>query len=207
MSVDISTSVAGVKMRSPFGVSSHDMDKIWFPGRKLSDLFMKYVEAGAGFIISPAIIPGEPLKEEINGEWLQLMRKMYYGRWLKIDNGRSCVWAGHTLQHTLSYFDDWLEALKPRLPKDVPILGQALVYDFDPEAWAKHAKRMEASGVDMIEVNAGCPCDAMKSDASIELPDEAKYGMVMGTEPDLLAPIIQAVVESVDVPVGFKLTG
>lgn len=182
------------------------MDKIWFPGSKLADVYERYVEAGAGFIISPAIIPGDPLDEEKQGEWLKLMRKQYFGRWMKAD-GKTLVWAGHSLQHRLPYYDDWIEALKPRLPKDVPILAQALVYDFNPNEWAKHAVRLESMGVDMIEVNAGCPCDAMKCEAGIELPEEAKYGMMMGTEPDLLAPIIQAVAESVKVPVGFKMTG
>ena len=211
MTVDISTTIGGVKMRTPFGVSSHDLDKMWFPGKKLSDLMMKFVDAGAGFILGPAIIPGDTLEEEKRGEWRKLMSKQHLGRWLRVD-GHTGVFSGRYLQHKLSYFDEWISALKPRLPKDVPILGQALLYDFSPEAWAKHAKRMESMGVDMIEVNAGCPYDGpMESEESVTLPDETKYGMLIvggiGTEPDLLAAIIKAVSEAVKVPVGFKLTG
>ncbi|RPJ50247.1 MAG: hypothetical protein EHJ95_07490, partial [Methanobacteriota archaeon] len=61
---DISTSLAGVRMRSPFGISPHNLDKLWFPGKKAADLFMKYVDAGAGFVYVPAIVPGEPTQAE-----------------------------------------------------------------------------------------------------------------------------------------------
>ena len=167
---------------------------------------MKFVDAGAGFIISPAIKPGDPLPEEISGEWLKLYRKQYYGRWCKVEPGTT-VWAGHSLQLCMNFYEEWIEFLKPRLPKDVPILAQSLVYDFDPDEWVKHSKLLEDMGADMIEINAGCPCDAMKGEAGISLPEEAKYGMMMGTEPDLLCPIIEAVSKACKVPVGFKMTG
>lgn len=206
MAVNISTSIAGVKMRSPFGVSSCDPDKHLLPGKKYAEIFLKFVDAGAGFIISPAIKPGDPLPEEISGDWLKLYRKQYYGRWCKVEPGTT-VWAGHSLQLCMNFYEEWIKFLKPRLPKDVPILAQSLVYDFDPAAWVKHSKLLEDMGADMIEINAGCPCDAMKGEAGISLPEEAKYGMMMGTEPDLLCPIIEAVSKACKVPVGFKMTG
>jgi dihydroorotate dehydrogenase/Pyruvate/2-oxoacid:ferredoxin oxidoreductase delta subunit len=213
MAVDISTNIAGVKMRSPFGVASCDPDKALLPGKKYAEIFMKYVDAGAGYIISPAIKPGDPLPEEIAAEksglasdWQKLYRKQYYGRYCKVEDGTT-IWAGHSLQLCLNFYEEWINWLKPRLPKDVPILAQSLVYEFDPQAWVDHSLILESMGADLIEINAGCPCDAMKGSPGIELPEESKYGAMMGTEPDLLCPIITAVSKACKVPVGFKMTG
>jgi len=83
--VDISTQLAGVTMRTPFGVSPHNLDKPWFPGKKAAELFAEYIEAGAGYIYIPALVPGEPTEAEKKLDFPALFRSQnYVGRWMKV---------------------------------------------------------------------------------------------------------------------------
>ncbi len=208
---DISTSLAGVKMRSPFGVSPHNLDKPWFPGKKAAELYQKYVDAGAGFVYLPAVVPGEPTEAEKNLDFETLFKSgQYVGRWLNVKaNNNSMmgqVYTAKDLFNFLYWARDLVENLKPSLPENVPIIGQMLVHDADPEKWAKHVKDIAALGVDLIELNTGCPVGMMSQVDTREAPPEAKWGMSMGVAPEYLFPVLRAVVENTDLPVGFKLT-
>lgn len=211
MAIDISTNIAGVKMRSPIGVSPHNLDKPWFPGKKAAELFKKYVDAGAGFIYLPAIVPGEPTRaeKELNFEAL-FKGGQYVGRWLKIKaDGKSMmgqVYTAKNLFNFLPWAKDLVDNLKPSLPKDVPIIGQMLVHDCDPSKWAAHVKDMTALGVDLIELNTGCPVGLMSCADGLNIPPESKWGMSMGVSPEILFPVLKAVLENTSLPVGFKLT-
>jgi len=207
---DISTKLAGVKMRTPFGVSPHNLDKPWFPGKKAAELYLKYVEAGAGFVYIPAIIPGEPTKAEKDLDFEALHKsQQYVGRWLKAKEGERMLghfYSAKNLFNYLSWAEELINELKPKLPKDVPIIGQVIVHDLNPEAWVKHVKTVEALGVDLIELNTGCPLGAMSTMDTKDLPPEAKWGMMMGVSPEVLFPVLETVAEAASVPVGFKLT-
>jgi dihydropyrimidine dehydrogenase (NAD+) subunit PreA len=207
---DISTSLAGVRMRSPFGISPHNLDKLWFPGKKAADLFMKYVDAGAGFVYVPAIVPGEPTQAEKDLDFPALVKnQQYVGRWIKIQENRRMFGHLYTARSLFNFYPwaaELVETLKPRLPKDVPIIGQVLVHDLDPQAWAAQVLRVQGLGVDIIELNTGCPVGAMSRVDATKLPPEAKWGMMMGVSPEVLFPVLEAVVSVATVPVGFKLT-
>jgi len=207
---DISTKLAGVKMRTPFGVSPHNLDKPWFPGKKAAECFMKYVDAGAGYIYVPAIIPGEPTKEEVNLDFEGLFKdQRYVGRWMRVNEGKTMLGHIYTARRLFNYLpwaEELINTVKPKLPKDVPIIGQILVHDTDPEAWVKQLRKVQDLGVDLIELNTGCPVSAMATLKHGNLPPEAKWGMMMGVAPEILFPIFDAVVKASKVPVGFKLT-
>jgi dihydropyrimidine dehydrogenase (NAD+) subunit PreA len=207
---DISTKLAGVKMRTPFGVSPHNLDKPWFPGKKAAECFMKYVNAGAGYVYIPAIINGDPAKEEVELDFEGLFKSQrYVGRWMRINEGKAMlahIYTARRLFNYLPWAEELIDTLKPQLPEDVPIIGQIIVHDTSPETWAEQAKKVEALGVDLIELNTGCPISAMATLKHEDLPPEAKWGMMMGVAPDILFPIFEAVVKAVKVPVGFKLT-
>lgn len=211
MGVDISTNLAGVKMRSPFGVSPHNLDKPWFPGKKAAELFKKYVDAGAGFIYLPAIVPGEPTQAEKDLDFETLFKSgQYVGRWLKVKtNGKSMmgqVYTAKNLFNFLPWAKELVDNLKPYLPQDVPIIGQMLVHDCDPAKWGEHVKDMEALGVDLIELNTGCPVGMMCFTDGQNIPPEFKWGMSMGVSPEILFPVLKSVLENTRLPVGFKLT-
>ena len=144
---DISTQLAGVKMRTPFGVSPHNLDKVWFPGRKATDLYKKYLDAGVGFIYIPAILPGEPSKEEINLDFPTLFKnQQYVGRWLRVKENRQMIghyFSGKNLFNFLPWAEELINSLKPKLPKDVPIICQIIVHDPNPEAWAAQTEKVQ----------------------------------------------------------------
>ncbi|MHB1254101.1 MAG: hypothetical protein ACYCZ1_08025 [Candidatus Humimicrobiaceae bacterium] len=208
--IDISTKLAGIKMRSPIGVSPHNLDKPWFPGKKAAECFMKYVDAGAGFIYIPAIVPGEPTKYEKELDFEGLFKNQkYVGRWMRINEGKEMlahIYTAKDLFNFLPWADELIKTIKPKLPENVPIIGQMMVHDVSPEKWADHAKKIESLGVDLIELNTGCPVSAMSTLEHLNLPPEAKWGMMMGVLPEILFPVFDAVVSAVKIPVGFKLT-
>lgn len=211
--VDISTTLAGVKMRSPFGVSPHNLDKPWFPGKRAAELFMKYVEAGAGFIYIPALVPGEPTKAEKELDFPTLFKSQnYVGRWMKVtlDSQHkeviAHIYTARNLFNYISWAKELLEEIRPALPKDVAVIAQVLVHDMDPKKWAEQTKRVADLGPDIIELNTGCPVGAMGHLDAKKLPPEAKWGMMMGAAPEIFLPVLEACVKATDIPVGFKLT-
>ncbi len=50
-----------------------------------------------------------------------------------------------------------IEALKKKKPKDVPLVLNLGGFANITETWVDGAKRFESLGVDMIEINLGCP--------------------------------------------------
>lgn len=207
---DISTSLAGVRMRSPFGVSPHNLDKPIFPGSKFAETLLKYVEAGAGFVYIPAIIPGEPTEAEKNLDFAALHKsQQYVGRWLKIKEGPTLLGHVYTAKNLFNFYPwakEAMEVLRRELPKDVPIILQALAFDASPQVWAEHVKRLSDLGPDIIELNTGCPLEMMANVDPRTLPPEAKWGMAMGVAPEVFFPVLEAVVQATDIPIGFKLS-
>ena len=64
--------------------------------------------------------------------------------------------------------------------------------------WVKTAKMMEQTGVKMMELNFGCPHPSQMA--------EAKTGMLVGQDKELATEIIEAVTQSVSIPIIVKLT-
>ncbi|MEN3186543.1 MAG: hypothetical protein ABDK94_02895 [Atribacterota bacterium] len=212
--VDISTQLAGVTMRTPFGVSPHNLDKPWFPGKKAAELFAKYVEAGAGYIYIPALVPGEPTEAEKNLDFPALFGSQnYVGRWMKVglDSQHreviAHIYTAKNLFNYVSWAKELMDTLRPTLPENVPVIAQVLVHDMDPVKWADQVKRVvDAIKPDIIELNTGCPVGAMCHLDAKNLPPEAKWGMMMGAAPEVFLPVLEACVNATSLPVGFKLT-
>lgn len=208
--IDISTELDGVRMRSPLGVSPHNLDKAWFPGSRAAKLYMKYVDAGAGFVYIPAIVPGEPTEWEKRLDFEKLFtNQQYVGRWLKVKEGNFVIghiYTAKNLFNYLSWAEDTIKELRKSLPDDVPIIAQALVHGADLDEWAKQVQRVSNLEPDIIELNTGCPVGLMDVVDARKLPPEAKWGMAMGTSPEIFLPVMEVAVKSINLPVGFKLT-
>lgn len=87
--------------------------------------------------------------------------------------------------------DAWVEDVGPRLRRlDVPVWGSAV--GRDPEGFALAAKGLASAGVAAIEVNLSCP----------NLEDGAMFSF----DPDRSAAVTSAVLASVELPVGAKLS-
>jgi len=207
---DISTELDGVKMRSPFGVSPHNLDKAWFPGARAAELYLKYVRAGAGFVYIPAIVPGDPTEWEKNLDFRSLFsNQQYVGRWLKVREGNTVIghiYTAKNLFNFLPWAEELIDTLRSKLPENVPIIAQALVHESDPDKWSDHVKRVTELGPDIIELNTGCPVGLMGVVDTRRLPPEAKWGMAMGAAPEVFIPVLEAAVKATRLPVGFKLT-
>jgi dihydropyrimidine dehydrogenase (NAD+) subunit PreA len=186
------------------------LDKAWFPGSKAAELYTKYVDAGAGFVYIPAIVPDKPTEWEQKLDLKGLFKnQQYVGRWLKVKEGNFVIghiYTAKNLFNNITWAEELLKGLRKKLPDDVPIILQALVHGADPSRWAKHIQRLSELEPDIIELNTGCPVGLMSVVDARTLPPEAKWGMAMGAIPEVLFPVVEAAVKATDVPVGFKLT-
>jgi dihydroorotate dehydrogenase/NAD-dependent dihydropyrimidine dehydrogenase PreA subunit len=195
--------MGGLKLKAPFGASSLSALNFWYPAGPLQqwvDWHKRCVDAGAGFIYLPSIIPA--MRDALP------VRRNHVGNYVRIGSRESDGYLAvsrNVCQLTREPTRRLVDALKKALPADIPIVGNIVVPSGKSEMYAELAKELESSGVDIIEVNTGCPCESMRK--FDETPDPAeKYGLFMGSLPSLAQPIVQATVEAVKVPVGVKLT-
>lgn len=87
--------------------------------------------------------------------------------------------------------DAWISEIAPRLEElDVPVWGSAV--GERPSEFARVAAGLAAAGLDVIEVNLSCP----------NLED----GRMFALDPERSAEVVATVRESVDVPLGAKLS-
>jgi dihydropyrimidine dehydrogenase (NAD+) subunit PreA len=91
----------------------------------------------------------------------------------------------------------WLPELE-RTKKDYPnkILIASIMAEMDSSKWQKLAKKVQATGVDAIELNVSCPHG---------MPERG-MGAAIGQDPELTGNVVKWVKEVADVPVIAKLT-
>ena len=113
-----------------------------------------------------------------------------------------------------------MEILKKNVPDDVPIIAQISAPVGDLEVWGKHAKTFEDAGADMIDLDVSCPITVVSSDElegavsienilgvrNMEVEMMVKMGLApcVGDTPEVLGPIVKAVVDAVNIPVAVK---
>jgi dihydroorotate dehydrogenase (NAD+) catalytic subunit len=85
----------------------------------------------------------------------------------------------------------WVSEMTPRIPQmEVPVWGSAVAEDVD--GYAQVAKRVETAGAAAVEVNLSCP--------------NLDTGEMFSFDPGASRSVLEAVVASVTVPVGAKLS-
>jgi dihydropyrimidine dehydrogenase (NAD+) subunit PreA len=199
---DISTTVAGIKMRSPIGVASLAPLNWWYPAgplQKIVDWHKRCIDYGAGFVYTPSSLPGDepnPIRQYKIGQYVGYGDRKRHGYYL------CCP---EEVNQSIKTNVRFLEALKKAIPAEIPIVASLIDPKGRPEAYADLARQLESAGADMLEVNGGCPLSLM------ERPEEAtsmedKYGVMLGASAALVGPIVQAIADAVKIPVGFKLT-
>lgn len=87
--------------------------------------------------------------------------------------------------------DEYGGEIKIALEAEVPVIGS--IFGATPEEFEQVANRMEAYGVNALELNVSCP-------------HAERYGMQVGGDPEMVKQITDAVKRSVEVPVFVKLT-
>lgn len=78
--------------------------------------------------------------------------------------------------------------------EDRPLGAQ--IFGADPQIMADAARIVESTGVDLIDINMGCP---------VKKVIKAGAGAILMKDPDLSARIIQAVKKAVKIPVSVKI--
>ncbi len=203
MAVDISTSVAGVRMRSPLGIGAFlpSMNP-WFPDTPIEylkeKLYQKWLDYGVGYFKACTLGPELVKYERVKSSPLARVAPGIDGFFNSTPY--QIVYRPHEIMPIL----DALKEITSRYD-DIPLIGSIAVPTFETELWVEMAKIVEDKGCDLIELNAGAPCIAAHL-REILPPEDAKWGTLIGCEPKLIKPIVEAVVKAVKIPVGVKLT-
>jgi dihydroorotate dehydrogenase (fumarate)/dihydropyrimidine dehydrogenase (NAD+) subunit PreA len=182
MKPDLSIEVCGVKFKNPIVVASATPSK--------DAKFMKRcVDAGCGGIIAKTVTDEVKMQHYVSPRFTVLHKKA----WPHDFSNYSCeFYATYTPA-------EWAEEMKVATEychaHDVVMVGS--ISGTTMESWDKLAREMAATGVDMLELNMGCPH-----------PRDLGYksGQELGSSPEAAAEVLKVVVNAVDIPVFVKLT-
>jgi len=227
LSAKLSMTFAGVKMRSPLGISAINMplgERSAITPELHAEVLLKHAEAGAGFVYVPG---ANYMTKELIAELRKRARPRETSttpgsmRFLKSETpgfGLEALFHVHAPmtpppENRIRSFDlvrKIIEILKKKLPDNVAIIASISPLGDFPETAVISAKKLEEVGVDLIEVNTSCP--AMPGiEGAVDYYLEKEFpllmvGALLGDHPDLVEKVAKAVVKAVDTPVGFKLT-
>lgn len=225
---DLSIELAGVRMRTPVGVGSIGMpcgnkDKLTLEG--YCNIFLKHLEAGAGFICLPhSIHVPESLLEELEKkakpfEFTRISnRPLMFMRADEKSSSLFCIPPPHlgtTRNATESFMRDHAELirmLKKKKPSEIPMIANVSGLGFFTESLVSGAKAHERAGVDLIELNLSSPAsaqsmlyDAVDGYLSEDFPLRPP-GLFLGDQPELVEKVVREVVNAVNIPVGVKIS-
>lgn len=183
MKPDLSVEVCGKRFKNPIVVASATPSKD-------AAYMKKCVDYGCGGIIAKTVTDEPKLQHYVSPRFTVLHKK----GWPANFSNYSCEFlATHTP-------DEWADELKAAADychaNDVILVGS--ISGSSLESWARLAKQMAATGVDMMELNFGCPH-----------PKDLGYksGQELGNDPEQAAEVLKVVVDAIpDMPVFVKLT-
>ena len=182
MKPDLSIEVCGVKFKNPIVVASATPSK--------DAKFMKRcVDAGCGGIIAKTVTDEVKMQHYVSPRFTVLHKKA----WPHDFSNYSCeFYATYT---PAEWAEEMKEATEYCHAHDVVMVGS--ISGTTMESWDKLAREMAATGVDMLELNMGCPH-----------PRDLGYksGQELGSSPEAAAEVLKVVVNAVDIPVFVKLT-
>ena len=181
---DLPVTIAGVKFRNPFFVSSG-------PTTMSVEQIRRIQETGWGAASLKLTIFPTPY---IN----RLPRYSHYNR-----EGYLAFTAEKRL--TLDKLLKLIEESRKAAP-EVVLWSNITYSDPDIEGWVEMARKCEEAGVQINELNMGCPNMSfnveMSSDGGADGP---KTGASMGMHPELVAQVVQAVKAETSIPIFVKL--
>jgi len=189
---------------------------------RYADIFLKHVEAGAGFIelpfsihvpdalvadlerkAMPAEFSAKPPRPNICMRPDQKSLSLYYiGGLSPTPQSMAGIFQRET--------GALIQALRKRKPKDIPLIGNVAGLGFFPETFITTAKAHEQAGVDLIELNLSTPGPVglkegidgyFQKNFPLTTP-----GFFLGDQPDLVESTTREVVKAVNIPVGVKIS-
>ena len=188
---DLSVEFAGIKFKNPVLAASAE------PTLDVN-LMRKVIEAGAGGLVAKSVSSTEGMRKLSKySSWRYLNEKhevargkvprlfTFYGR------------AGATLLPPREWMKILKEVKRIADAEGTVLIGSALGPHI--EHWVEQAKMMEDIGIEIIELNFGCP-----HPYSMKLG--AKTGMEIGQDIELSSEIVKAVTNAVSIPIIAKCT-
>lgn len=182
MKPDISVEICGKRFKNPIVVASATPSK--------DAVYMKKcVDAGAGGIVAKTVTYEPKLQKHVSPRFTVLHKR----GWPYVFSNYSCEFLATQTP------EEWMDELKSASEycraNDTILIGS--ISGSTLETWAKLAQMVEATGVDMLELNFGCPH-----------PRDLGYksGQELGSDPEAAAKVVETVVNTVKIPVFVKLT-
>lgn len=182
MKPDLSVKVWGKTFKNPIVVASATPTKD-------AKYMLKGMEAGAGGVISKTVTFEPLLQKYVSPRFTVLHKK----GWPHVYSNYSCEFlATYTPEEWLN---EMRQARKYADEYDSVLIGS--ISGSNMENWGELAKMVEDTGVDMLELNFGCPH-----------PQDLGYksGAELGGDPKAGAEVTDVVVNAVGVPVIVKVT-
>ena len=142
----------------------------------------------ARWFLGPVEIPGRLVLAPMAGVSVQAFRRQgrRFGAGLVCSEMVSVAGIQHGNERTL----DYLRVARDEHPLAIQIFGSA------PASMAEAARRVEAAGADIVDINFGCP---------VRKVTQTGAGASLLDEPALATRIVEAVAAAVDVPVSVKM--
>jgi len=187
-----------------------------------ADVLLKHIDAGAGYLVLPICID---VTRELMAELKKRAKPMRTkpeppnSKFMRMETkglGLSGLYFMISLAGPPEDFPgierlkEMIDIIKPKLPKEVPIIGNCGGLGAFPETFVSSAKSLEQAGCDLIEVNVGCSLPANMENAVDDYLDQNLplyfAGGLVGDQPELVEEITRQVVNAVKIPVGVKLS-
>jgi len=187
---NLRTSFLGVEVKNPVGVTSCD-----FGGH--ARLAKRCIDQGCGWIIGKTV-------HEIDGP--HIWPRPYFYSLKKFGPELKDSWVCSQMFHNMPYHE-WLETEGPATLKlcrqnDVLFIASVSGTGPDAESWACKCRDMENLGADMIELDTGGPHATFGAAATAN----KDVGAPLAMDPDTAYKVTKACVESVKIPIIFKMT-
>ena len=186
---NLRTNYLGVEIKNPVGVTSCD-----FGGN--SYLAKRVIDQGIGWLIGKTV-------HKIDGphRW----PRPYFYSLKKFGNDLKDSWVCSQMFHNMPY-EQYMETEGPATLKicndnDVLFIASVSGIGTDLESWTSLCKDQEAMGAKMIELDTGGPHATF---GAVEAHKDV--GAPLAMDPDTAALVTKACVDSVNVPIIFKMT-
>jgi len=180
--VNLNVDFMGIKLKSPLVVASANTSAT-------VEQILAAEENGAGAVSVKCTFIEEP----------------YIGRYRQYS--KLGMYSGMAADRRLkgSEGEDLIRAVK-KVSK-IPILGNLMGPGIEIDGWVKIAKSLERGGADALEVNVSCPNigEMQQKFEKFSNKESRPMGSVMGKNPELVKKVVEAVLNSVKVPVVVKL--
>ena len=187
---NLEVNFCGVRIKNPIVASSAE------PTLNAHNM-KKCIDTGAGGVIAKTMTDSEPMRElTTRSKWrfLNERHEVCRGKVPRCFSlyGRS----GLALEPPEEFLPQIVETVQYARDHDAVVIGS--IASTELEGWVELAKRIQDTGVPLIECNFGCPHPHM-------MPG-VKTGMEVGQDFEYACEITQAVCEAVEVPVMIKVT-